>query len=346
MSEKKIFNRGNVLIDNSKVPVPVYFENKNWRLISNGIWIGILFFGLLFLRAFGTMVFERYTSDRNISQILVQFLYIVLPAVAVSVIYSNGSIDLSVGAVASLTAALTALSVNNGMSVPAAIFNSLIIALIIGCINGAFSGVFRTTGTIFTFIIAFFLRALAISLLEGRTIPFSEDISGVLVFGWILFILVAAGAVLWIQFPGFNIKFAKGKLEKNKLLSLGIIHMGIPYVVSALCAAVTGLCFLNHIRAATPMGLTNFEIDIILVLIISGSCLYGGFGNVAGVILAAFTLAAMRNLMSIMNINILMQNIIIAVMALVGIAYNYGFHAIVGLIYRHSVKAGSKSDNF
>ncbi|MBN2442689.1 MAG: hypothetical protein JXJ04_15140 [Spirochaetales bacterium] len=44
------------------------------------------------------------------------------------------------------------------------------------------------------------------------------------VYAWFLFILVAAGAFLWIQFPGFNIKFAKDKIEKNKLLSFGIIN--------------------------------------------------------------------------------------------------------------------------
>jgi ribose/xylose/arabinose/galactoside ABC-type transport system permease subunit len=339
MPEKKLFNRGNILIDNSKIPVPVYFENKNWRLISNGIWIGISLLGLLFLLSFGRMVFEQYTSGRNMSRVLVQFLYIVLPAIAVSVIYSNGSIDLSAGAVASLTAALTAVSVNNGTSVHQAILSSVIIALVIGCINGAFSGIFRTAGTLFTLIIAFFLRACVMSLLEGRTIPFNGNISGILTFGWVLFLVLAAGAVLWIQFPGFNIKFAKNTIKKNKLLSLGIMHMGIPYIISSLCAAITGLCFLNYMSAATPMGVMNFEIDLILVLIISGSCLHAGFGNVVGVILAAFILAATRNLMAITNINIFMQNIIFGAMILVGIAFNYGFHAILGLMYRSSMKA-------
>jgi len=94
------------------------------------------------------------------------------------------------------------------------------------------------------------------------------------------------------------------------------------FVIMGALAALAGLIFAARLNTATPKAGQGFELDVIAAVFIGGASALGGVGQVAGAVIGAFILGVMNNGMSILGINIDLQQMIKGVVLLGAVVFD------------------------
>jgi len=69
----------------------------------------------------------------------------------------------------------------------------------------------------------------------------------------------------------------------------------VVYTLSAMLAGTGGIMMTARLGVAAPTAATGYELDVIAAAIIGGASLFGGVGNVLGVILGAALMQMLRS---------------------------------------------------
>ncbi|MBN8637722.1 MAG: ribose ABC transporter permease, partial [Anaerolineae bacterium] len=79
------------------------------------------------------------------------------------------------------------------------------------------------------------------------------------------------------------------------------------YVISGFLAALAALILVGRLGAAEPILGNQWELDAIAAAAIGGASLMGGKGSIVGTVLGAIILGAMRNGLTLMNVQAFYQ---------------------------------------
>ena len=230
---------------------------------------------------------------------------LMLVAIGMTLVIATGGIDLSVGAVIAISAAMGAVLINpalgnklisneiltkNATNTPLAVI--ILADLAAGTLCGLWNGILVSRGKIQPMVATLILmvagRGIAQLITNGQImtiyytpyfwfgngyilgLPVSIYIVAVvLIFGWVLVRRTSIG--LFIESVGINAKSAyySGINEKNvKLLA---------YTFCGLCGAIAGLILSSYVHSAD--GNNNglyYELDAILAVVIGGTLMTGG----------------------------------------------------------------------
>ncbi|RPJ04785.1 MAG: hypothetical protein EHM28_13380, partial [Spirochaetaceae bacterium] len=337
-----LFLPGNLNPAIERFPVPVYFENTKWRLFSNLIWTGLQIILLIILLVIGASTHPAFISIRNFEQIFKSFLYLALPTMAMLVIFSNGSIDLSVSAIAALTGFVTAI-VGLNVNPVAGILVGLFAALCIGIVTGLFTGWLRLPGFLVTFTVALAVQSLLLffsSINNGEMIILNDWPASIDWFGWFIILPLTFFTFLWLQFPALNNRRKTETGIQKESGSKSNLRIGLPYVLSSLAAGIYGILMITWMKAVPQFLRTNLEFQIILAIVLSGTCFYSRFGNVAGVLFSIMTIVLVNQLFLLIGMDMAIMNILLTVLLVNGIGFLYLYHTVVGMLYR---RAGKKT---
>jgi ribose transport system permease protein len=335
MKKADIFRIPEFLSASEIVKVPVYYENNKWRLNSSLIWIGMLV-TIYFLLFVITGIFSPvFLSMRNLQNVFQQFIPICILSIGMTVIFSNGGFDFSVGAVGALVSILMALLLNSGINpVPAAVI-SLLAALFIGLINSLLAGIVRFPGFIVTIFMASVVRGIGFLFSGGTIIKLDNELSLNMInlIGVILIMIIGFVSIIWLQFPAYNTKFIKE--EKFQSPAVQAFFLGIPYIVMSLLAGFVGIFMLGRLNSAVPSYGANSELTIILILVLGGAFFCGRHGNPIGVFIGCMIFAVLQNFFNLINVIVYLQYIILGVLFVISLLANFLFNIIVGLLYRN-----------
>ncbi|MBN1993129.1 MAG: ABC transporter permease [Anaerolineae bacterium] len=318
-------------------PKPAHFyKNTAWRLVASLIWIGVLF-GLTAILA----IIVVSAGNFNLKGLMPNLLMIGLMAPAMVMIVGAGGLDLSVGSVVALIGVIVALMMQDGSPVMAIILG-LGIALLIGLINGVLVGLARIPGVLITLAMLALARGLAFMLTEGYPVQLGRTDSSIFnflpVLGWILFAVVGIGGILLVQLTPFGRRPAPGQPEQAESWLKRAIFVGGPYLLSSFMAGFAGILLLQRLRIGTPTVGLNLEINVILAVIIGGTCLGGRFGTVIGGLVGAAFVALWQYFLTVNGVNPYLQQFASGVLLLAGGILIFGYYALVGLVYRNRVK--------
>jgi ribose/xylose/arabinose/galactoside ABC-type transport system permease subunit len=328
VENEKIFVPGNLRSPVEFFPVPVYFENTKWRLASNGVWIGSQLVGLLVILVCGALI--STVGFARAPNVLSQVLIVCLPAMAMIMVLANGSLDLSMGSVCGLVGAIAAKMMIDGVPPEVAVPVVILIALAIGFVNSVLIGVARLPGILVTLVVGIAGRSLVIAVTEGNPLMSLPDLSGLPVLGFLVLILLAGAAFVWVQLPAFNARLSRGRKPS------GWLRVGLPYVFTSLAAGVTGLVLMSWVRGVNIQMGQNVEFDSVVIIILAGACLYSRYGNVVAVIPGALALVLIKTFAAMANWSYFTTNVIVAVLGLFGLGWLYFYHWIVGLLFRNA----------
>ncbi len=334
MEQNKIFVPGNLRQMAEYFPVPTYFENAHWRLFANAVWLGLQLLGALALLVLSIIIVGPQWEPPL--SFFVQLFIIGLPALIMAVIFANGSLDLSVGSVAGLTGIVTAQFIVEGVPPEAAILFGLIIALLFGLFNAAVVGLARLPGFIVTFVVYIAARMLILLVAQGKTIgpALQETDPRALPFLAGLFGLILLGGVfVWTQWPAFN-----SRLTQREGKAIGRFRLALPFLVSSLAAGVAGVIILGYVGYGTTSGGMYLEFNSVLVVALAGTCFYGRYVNVVGVVLGAVMFVLLQLDLSLANVGPAVSNLAIVALLVLAVGFTYLYHFIVGLLYRASLR--------
>ena len=290
-------------------------------------WAGLFRFSL---RDMGTLlglvilcvVFSSLTSvfftERNLVNILQQSSINACIAIGMTLVIISGGIDLSVGPVAALSAVLAGTLLVNGYPIPLAILVALLVGAVCGAINGsliAFAGLqpfIVTLGTLSLF------RAMALIYTGGNVVLglpqdfrriFASEIWIFPVPVVVVAVLGIIAAVLLAKTPlGEYILAVGGNEEAARISGVPIARTKITtYMISSVIASLAAVILMARLGASDPTLGNLWELEAIAASAIGGASLMGGKGSIAGTILGAIVLGAMRNGLTLLNVQAFYQ---------------------------------------
>lgn len=225
--------------------------------------------------------------------------YLLIVGIGMTFVILAGGIDLSVGGVLALTTAASAALLQHGVSPLIVMPLMLLMGTAIGCILGCIIHFFKVQAFIVTLMGLFFARGMAyIISLTSVTIndPFYKYLaltqipiplfSKAYVYPASLVgpcLLVIAIYIAFFTRFGRTI-YALGNNEQSARL------MGFPvgrtkitvYSFSGFCSALAGIVFSISLLAGYGQFATGLELDAIASVVMGGTLLTGGVGNVIG----------------------------------------------------------------
>ena len=247
-----------------------------------------------------------YLSTLNLQNIAVAAPEIGVLAIAQMLAMLTGGIDLSIVAVANLTAITistlyTAAGSRGDALGPVFILIGLVVALVGGLVNGLLVSRVGITPILATLATMQIFNGLAVVWTGGRTLygaprvltgVGNATVGGIPVL-FIALLLVAAGIGILInrtalghkiQLQGANPTAAAYSGISSRRTLLGT------YVMTGLLGGIAGMLFIARNPTASADYGASYTLLVIVIAVLGGTNPNGGFATVTGVVLAALTL--------------------------------------------------------
>ena len=245
----------------------------------------------------------------------------------------TGGIDLSVGAVASMSGFVLATLVS-GPGTPTGIVVALVAAALAGLLNGIGVGVFRVHPLIMTLGMSLVVLGLA-NVWQLQTVQTSSGVPealrwlgsgtflGIVPNSLLVFVPLAALILLGLRRTGYGrLLYAVGdnpiaaRLSGARSWQVLIVL----YVISALLAALAGFLLGGLTNTASVTLADSYVLPSVAAAVIGGTSIMGGRGGFGGTIVGALILTVLSSLLSSLGYpeavrQILFGSIIVAVAA-------------------------------
>ncbi|MFN4209676.1 MAG: multiple monosaccharide ABC transporter permease [Devosia sp.] len=172
-------------------------------------------------------------------------------------------------------------------------------------------GLFVVKNLVIAALVLFFCYMLA----SYRGLPNVLVVMGLLIA---LFVFVTKRMTFGrrIYALGGNLKAASLSGIKTERLTFYV------FAIMGALAALAGMIYAARLNSATPKAGQGLELDVIAAVFIGGASALGGVGAVAGAVIGAFIMGVMNNGMSIMGINIDLQQMIKGVVLLAAVFFD------------------------
>jgi len=291
--------------------------------MSNETFIPLFMTGVfivIFLAAW--LIVPNFYKPQNIINILTNNWYIVIIGIGVAFLLVTGNFDMSVGGVIAMTGVLSVyfcqaanVSQNelaNGLGLPygVAIVLALLCAMAIGGINAFFVAKLKVPSIIITLGTMFLARGIGQVVAQGAQRNTSlPDVFGVIgnatIPGMTLKFSVLIMVVLLIIAYIFERRTVSGRRtyliganqEAARLSGIKVErHLSTLFILSALLAGITGILLTSEYKAGLSSRAMGYEFDALVVALLGGVSIAGGFGSVLGMFIGAMLLSVMTTI--------------------------------------------------
>jgi len=277
---------------------------------------------------------SRFFSFQNFQFILKQSAILLIAAVGGTFIILMGSIDLSVGGVASLTCVASAILANYHANYPFAGGIVIIESMIIGMVFGMINGLILVKGKIPSFLVTLGIGTIsggiALLLTGGFTVPTFTPSFRWLGTGSVLGIPALGIAAAIIYFIGLFISnrtrlgkyvFSIGGGEQATRFS-GVSVDKIKLIVFTMAGAFYGLSgslLAARIGAGSSKAGEGLVLDVIAAVVMSGTSLTGGVGSPARTILGVLIITVLGNGLNIIGVSPHVQVVIKGIIVILAV---------------------------
>jgi len=257
----------------------------------------------------GSFAFPTFATAGNFANIATQSSFLLIVAAGMTFVILTGGIDLSVGSVFALGGVLAAYGSTYGLA------GALLFPLVVCGAIGALQGFLIAYGKMAPFIVTLAgllgVRGLVLaSTGGGSTTPLVTD-EGVISLGqdslfgihWTVVIAVAIiviGTILLARTSGgLSILAVGGSESAATLMGLPVarVKFGV-YVISGLCAGLAGALNAAYSSSGVPTVGVGLELNAISAVVIGGTLLVGGRGNLVGTVAGVLLLSVIQNLIN------------------------------------------------
>jgi ribose transport system permease protein len=223
----------------------------------------------------------------------------------------TAGIDLSVGAVASMSGFLVATLVG-GQGLVAAIVIALTISAIVGLVTGIGVGIFRVHPLIMSLAMSLVVLGLAnvwqLQMVQtGSGVPdMFRNVGGGMFFGAVpksllIFVPLAILIIVGLSRTGYGrLLYALGDNEVASRLS-GVRSWQVLitlYVISAVLAGLAGFLFSGLTNVASVTLADSAVLPSVAAAVIGGTSILGGRGGFGGTIMGALILTVIASILS------------------------------------------------
>ena len=263
-------------------------------------------------------------------------------------------IDLSVGAVLGFSAAITALTLRHQSTVTA-----IIVGLLVGAGAGLVNGLLVTKARMPSFIATLatmsVLGGLTLQLSQGNPIAVTDydfqnigqaRLAGIPAPVWIMVLVFVGFGVLLARTRFGRYVYATGdNAEAARLSGIAVDRVKIlAFVISGLLAALAGFIVSARLSTAEPTAGTGLELEAIAAVIIGGTSLAGGRGDLVGTIVGALILGVIDNGMNLLDVSPFLQSVVKGLVILFAVLLDRNADVIRGWFRRRPPTAPAQTD--
>nr|WP_284500925.1 ABC transporter permease [Bowdeniella massiliensis] len=275
---------------------------------------------------------DAFLTVDNLVNVLRQIAPTVIVAMAMTFVITTGQIDLSVGSIVGLSAALLGLWAASGSPV-VALIGTLLLGLVAGLVNGALAAYGRMQSFIVTLAALTAFRGLALYLTEGYSTPITSPfllplgqgrLLGLYTPTWIAIVVVA---LAWYVFNhtrfGRYVVAVGSNAESLRRSGVDIrkIQMAV-LALTGLAAALAGVVTAARLASGSPNSGTMFELEVITAVVLGGTSLMGGRGSVIGSAIGALTLGIISNGLVLLRVDVYWVPIVQGLILVIAILMN------------------------
>ena len=284
-------------------------------------YLGILI-GLFALCLILSIKSSAFLTPANIFNVLRQVSINAILAFGMTYAILIGGIDLSVGSVLALSGTVvTGLITRNAVPIPVAVILGLALGLALGLFNGVIIARTGIPPFIVTLAMMQIARGAAYVYTNGQPIRITESsfigigtgylgpIPLPIVYTVLIFIVVS---ILLNKTRFGRYVYALGG-NKDAAVFSGIkinkITVAV-YAMIGLLSSICGIVLSARMYSGQPTVGNGFELDAIAAVVLGGTSMAGGIGNLGGTLLGALVIGVLNNGLNLLNINSFWQLIV------------------------------------
>lgn len=277
-------------------------KNVQWNKYMVYIVFVVLF--VLFAIILGD---KGFLNINNLTNILRQTAMISIMAVAGTFVIAAGQIDLTVGAIAAMTAMIVSLILKST--------NSIILALIVGIgfgvVAGTFNGIlvtkFKLPAFLATMGMMYVIRGAAMWITNTAAVPIKNStfnfvfgigsVAGIPILILWTILLYVIGIIIFNKTPFGKHTLAVGgnevsagysgiKVNKVKL---------IVFTMSGAFASFAGVLYAGRMQSGRFSFGDGDEMSVIAAVVLGGTAMSGGTGSVIGALIGSILMGLINN---------------------------------------------------
>lgn len=305
------------------------------RKISAWLARNAIFVALAALFAVAALASDAFLQPSYLANVLRQIAPVGIAAVGVTFVMVLGGVDLSVGAVISLTSVLCAVHMGgDAANIAPAIAIACLAGIAIGTVNGALIGFTKVSPFILTL-------GTGIAVLGITQIYTGGTARGIVSPGFREFFNTRLADVIPVLAIAFLILAAIGvALQKNTVFGRQVFLIGsnpaaarvsglpvlrvtiLAYALSGLFGALAGIALLARSGVSNTLSGQGLEFQVLAAIVLGGTTFEGGRGGVGGTVAGVLMLAIAFNLVNISGLPYHLQLVVMGtVIILASAAY-------------------------
>ncbi|WP_277056696.1 ABC transporter permease [Treponema socranskii] len=292
--------------------------------------------GLLLLCVLLSVLSSVFLTSRNFFNVLLQLANNMFLSCGMLLVILTGGIDLSVGSTIAVTGCFVAGFITNyNMPAAVAVLLALLIGVLIGIINASlisFTGIPAFIITLATMNIG---RGVARLYTSSKTITVDNDFFAFIGTGYLFNIVPIQVVYIILVCAVTGILLNKTKFGRSLYATGGnpvaASFSGINtkrviftvYVFSSLMAAIAGICLASRMYSGTSTSGQSAEMDAIAAVVLGGTSMTGGIGNLFGVIIGVLLIAILSNGLNLLGIDSSWQLVVKGIVIIIAVLLDF-----------------------
>ena len=321
------------------------FKDRKNFLYYLGILTPLIFLILLIL--IFSSLHPRFLHPLNIFNVMRQISITGLIALGMTFVIIVRGIDLSVGSLIALCGLVGAVIAKGGLverfSVGVgtelanpwywALAGSVLIGLLAGTVNGVCITKLKVPAFVVTLGGLSAYRGTALLVSDGGPISgFNEAYRwigqgkiGMVPIPVIIFLvfIVLCHIVLKYTVYGRYIYSVGGNPEAARLSGINIDLIIIStYIITGFFVGLAAFILSARLNSAEAVAGMGYELNVIAVVVVGGTSLFGGRGNILGTIIGAMLFGVLQNGLVLLNVSSYIQQIIIGIILILAVTFD------------------------
>jgi fructose transport system permease protein len=282
---------------------------------------------------------KNFLTGTNLSLIVQQVMVVGTLAIGQTLVILTAGIDLSNGMIMALSSVImTGLAAKSGLPPVLAVGAGLLVCVGFGALNGGLVTLVRLP----PFIVTLGTYNIAFALIRIYTTQTIVAPQGLVFFGntfkigdtaitygsMLMFVLfLIAWFVLRFTAAGRNVYAVGDNPEAARLAGINTTRLLIGvYSVAALFYGIAGLLLAARTGVGDPNAGQTGNLDSITAVVLGGTSLFGGRGNIMGTLVGALIVGVFRNGLQLMGVPSIYQTLITGILVIAAVSIDQLTH--------------------
>jgi ribose/xylose/arabinose/galactoside ABC-type transport system permease subunit len=264
---------------------------------------------------------SHFFTPLNINGIIVRASISAIVGLGMTMIISMRALDLSVGSTMGFASIVAAQLLVRDVPIVIVLVSVIAVGCGLGILNGLLITLLGLPSFVATLATLSMILGIELLITHGSTVPIHNTVLNTLVAGNVGGVLPAAAveaavvfAVVWIVFHrtpfGRHVAAIGGDLRAAAGAGINVAAVTIgAFALVGVCAAIAGLMTAAQLQNADSTIGMGAELTAIAVVVVGGTSLSGGRGNLFGTACAALLLAAIKTGLNVVNVSSLYEDL-------------------------------------